>query len=549
MKKLLFLLLFFLLLGCSNESQKETLAFNDADINPDNGSIDSSENAEDDFVNDQDSSHKNEEDLKDKYEENDLSTDESSDSDFQPEPIAFGAHFAEIDRVKYTLDGITVESGKARIFYTFQPADKNPEEAPIFVFFNGGPGLPATTLFTFNTSRMTVDPNFTGDEDVIRNPYSFTKIANIIHVDARETGFSYGVGEEECSQNSFNLFIDAADFIRVILDTFSRFPELKDNPVYLTGESYGGKRATMMLNMILFYRKYLEGSERYIDPDLFRALDNHFNEIFPDSKGNIGPDVVAEQFAGQVLIQPLIQQGQVYFADEILQYPDSPLFELGEEVGIPYDPDGKNRTPLEFVLSVGRDIYAFHKPKGYVADMSSIGVEKITKVKTIEKLLATNPVNVKLMKAKDRSEGYRCYQISNPQNEDLSTIFGELKDNDAYYRPFFSLDLNSAAQDYISSWDYYTGEEYFLQNIRHVKTLITNAAKDIVIYSPAIPEFLKEYSKVVKDIEVDSDQFNVIYKDGEKVTVTFPVYPESGHCVPMFEPEKFLNDVAEWLEK
>ncbi len=555
MKKLLFLLLFFLLVGCSNNLKKAHLASNDADINPDSGSINSPGNAEDDFVNDQDSFHKNEEDLKDESEENDLSTDGSSDSDFQPEPIAFGAHFAEIDRVKYTLDGVDRHSAAARMFYTFQPADKSPETAPLFVFFNGGPGSPTTLLFTFNTSKMTADPDFTGGEGVVDNPYSFTKLGNIIHVDERQTGFSYELGEGGCSVDSINTFFDAADFVRVILDVFRRFPILAKNPVYIVGESYGGKRANIMLNMILFYEEYLKGSKIFKDPELFSALDSHFRQIFPDENGKIGPEVVSKQFTGQVLIQPSVTRIQEEIAGEMLNSPGSPLYDLAEEMGTVFEPapEGVNkaRYATEFVQKNSRDWYAYHKPLGYMDQMGGVGAKRLTTYQTLKKMLGSDPLKIMLFSADQRIGGYRCEGSSqNNKSGDLENYFGQLNVFDRYYLsstiyiiPTFGLWSKS------TDWDPDDAGKYFLRNIRYIKTFVTNASKDIVVYSPAIPETLKTFTEFVDDIELGPDQFNVIYKDGEKVTVTFPVYPESGHCVPMFEPEKFLNDVAEWIEK
>ncbi len=548
MKKL-FILLFLFVLSCSNNINNQSHSSNEEGLLSDNEVSDSSSDEEDPKSEDSSES--------DKQDSSESEKKDSSDDEVDSEPITMGAHFAEVGRVDYTLNGSKMKSGAVRLYYTFQPADKSPETAPLFVFFNGGPGYSTTMLFTFNTSKMTADPDFAGGEGVVENPYSFTKIGNIIHVDQRMTGFSYGFGDWECTSNSFNHFHDAADFIRVILDVFKRFPKLAKNPVYLVGESYGGVRATIMMNMLLFYQNYLDGTEIYRDPDLFNSLESHFRKIFPDINGDIGPEIVAKQFAGQVLIQPLIAGDvQRSSSGKMLNEAGSPLFGLGEETGTPFeavtDGDEMQSHALGYVRDVGRDFYAIHKKYGYMDRMGAVGVKVVSHYETLKKMLGINPETIDFLKAEYRPDGYKC-EGPDEQNEsgDLDSHLGRLNILDRYYIQEAVEIVNQGFGGWSSPEEWKVDEcgNYFLENVRFAKTLVTNAAKDVLIYSPSIPDSLKFFSEIVDDVEVTTDQFTVIYKDGEEVTVTFPKYPESGHCVPMFEPEKFLNDVAEWIEQ
>ena len=86
----------------------------------------------------------------------------------------------------------------------------------------------------------------------------------------------------------------------------------------------------------------------------------------------------------------------------------------------------------------------------------------------------------------------------------------------------------------------------FLENIRTVKTFITNAEEDIILYAKATPEAAKKFSSV-SSVETGEESFTVHFKDGESATVTFPFYPESSHSVSVNQPEKFLNDVKNWM--
>src|SRR6185295_5976641 len=83
----------------------------------------------------------------------------------------------------------------------------------------------------------------------------------------------------------------------VILAFFDTHPSLRCSRVALVGESYGGVRATRMLEMILHYREH----------ELADALQAHFDLVFPRRAGQVvPPEVIAEQFFAQVLIQPLV---------------------------------------------------------------------------------------------------------------------------------------------------------------------------------------------------------------------------------------------------
>src|SRR5262245_14597516 len=106
------------------------------------------------------------------------------------------AGFVEIEPVTYAIhhDGTRTEmtSGRARLFYAFQAADDRPEERPLAVIFNGGPGAATGILFGFSTARQTLDPARSGGALVGPNAASWTRFANLLYVDARGTGFSYG---------------------------------------------------------------------------------------------------------------------------------------------------------------------------------------------------------------------------------------------------------------------------------------------------------------------------------------------------------------------
>jgi len=157
---------------------------------------------------------------------------------------------------------LALRSSQTRIWRVYQPADNDPPSKPLVVFFNGGPGgATSAGLFSANTGRnaVSVDPQ-SGDGSIIINPYSWTRIGNLLHIDSRTAGFSYSLMDNpqddtlrqaEWDAQNYNSFIDGADFVRVLLRFLADHPSIQKNPVVLVVESYGGIRSLVMLSSSL----------------------------------------------------------------------------------------------------------------------------------------------------------------------------------------------------------------------------------------------------------------------------------------------------------
>ena len=108
---------------------------------------------------------------------------ETVDEDIPVLPVEFESGFIEIEPVSYKLDTKSLEAGKVRMWYNFQPADEKPHEKPLFVFFNGGPGAATALLFTYNTSKMTADQKYS-ELDIVENEFNWNQIGNLLYIDA-----------------------------------------------------------------------------------------------------------------------------------------------------------------------------------------------------------------------------------------------------------------------------------------------------------------------------------------------------------------------------
>jgi carboxypeptidase C (cathepsin A) len=220
-------------------------------------------------------------------------------------PLSAKMGFYEIEPINFSfqqtgLPTLSYKSSRARIMYAFYPADVNPETKPLFVFFNGGPGCATCTgLFSLNTAPHTLDKTRTEGSYYKANPYSFTQLGNLLYLDAPITGFSYNlvknasdvnVRTAEFDAQNFNPFIDASQMIRVLLRFLADNPSIKRNNVIIVGESYGGVRASIMLNMLLFHNRYQDGTRVYRDASLTDEIQRHFACVnFECSGGAISP--------------------------------------------------------------------------------------------------------------------------------------------------------------------------------------------------------------------------------------------------------------------
>ncbi len=348
--------------------------------------------------------------------------------DIKPE-----ADFIEIEPVSFSFqnEGPTLRytSSRARIFYSFHPADEKALEKPLFVFFNGGPGAGTSDgLLSFNTSPKTLDPKIAGLRMVADNPHSWTRMANLLYMDAPCTGFSYNLlgGSvsksaflKEFDAQNFNPFIDAAQLVRALLRFLAKHPELRKNPVVLVGESYGGTRTTTMLNLLLFYPGYGSGKKVYRDRALATEIQKHYEAVFPEGAGKpYPPEAAARQFGRHILIEPqLTGSYQSQVTGEMWEKEGSVLDRLAREKGIAYhrcDPKDSKCDPMEngikFLLTKAfRDMYKYDESATWSWLLGYRAQEILSHTDYLSHITETNIADTKNFYAKNRKNAYKGY--------------------------------------------------------------------------------------------------------------------------------------------
>ncbi|MCG6922052.1 MAG: S10 family peptidase [Acidobacteria bacterium] len=525
------------------------------------------------------------------------------------EPVSFYFHYGS------RASWMELRSSEARLWYSFHAADRDSTARPLFVFFNGGPGSASSSgLMSMYTSRYTLDNRIEsgGGDQYIPNPRSWTRLGNLLYIDARQTGFSYSllanvadwdIRFREFNAQNFNSFLDGADFVRLLLRFLARHPELRSNPVVIVGESYGGARATVMLHLLLNYASYGDGTEMYQDPALATEIQAHLEAVFPEYQGQIvPPEVVARQFGHQILVQPTLSMGYQWEVTERLwSQPESVLYQIGREVGIPYDP---RRYPDPFVFieeAAGRDPYIYTRPAGWLNSFFANAGRLLRFTSQLSLVTGTDVTRIPELYASNRLSAYRLYDpdydsegrtaaggdsldellflrlsrleewLALVEPGDVESVFGPLQPWDRYFLGL-NQEANWAFHFFNVAWVRGYEVNYrvprfgrmFLKNVAHVRTFVTNAALDLVVYSEAIPPALARHTEILAGVRYEREQPAGAERTGQIVleyrpdayanlpaigtrTIRFPVYATSCHAVSLTQPDDFNRDVVAWL--
>jgi len=453
-------------------------------------------------------------------------------------PIEDEVGFVDVPRQR------TAATYPARMFYVFEAADSDPSSKPLAVFFNGGPGAGTTFgLLPYGTARYTLDESSPTSPPVL-NPARWTSFANLLYIDERQSGFSYGL-ESDAGTSSACAYApveDAADFIRTLLAFLDSHAMLRSSPVILVGESYGGTRATYMLDMLL---KYSTEASR-ADSSLQEEIQSHYDAVFPSYAGVVVPvQTLLSQFGHAVLIEPLVV-GAMQFTTQTTLMQSIPKLQAASS------------------LDSGVDIYDVLKTVGWSDSLSAGAAAVYSDVDAATDLLTRDPRTIPRIGPADRAAAFRVAPTTIasgvPQaNEALSALIGQLNVNDAYLTTNTPAcgDETSIFQSAIGC-----GDEFVGNLLAGVHTFITNAANDAVIYSPAILYILQHNLGTADKVTVDDvtdagttprpGGFTLTYTpDGDagvqSAHVRFPPYANSGHMVATTEPQNFHDDVVSWF--
>ncbi|KAI9124100.1 hypothetical protein K1719_005400 [Acacia pycnantha] len=135
------------------------------------------------------------------------------------------------------------DSENVQLFYYFTESERDPDEDPLVLWLTGGPGCSGFSGLIYEVGPLSFDYAKSSDGEVKvpvlkLNPYSWTKVSNMIFIDAPVgTGFSYATNSEAYAVSDTSSATQTYEFLRKWLLSHPRF--LK-HPLYISGDSYSG---------------------------------------------------------------------------------------------------------------------------------------------------------------------------------------------------------------------------------------------------------------------------------------------------------------------
>ncbi|KAK6122771.1 hypothetical protein DH2020_043489 [Rehmannia glutinosa] len=150
------------------------------------------------------------------------------------------------------------------LFYYFIESERNPNVDPLVLWITGGPGCSGLCGLAFEVGPIAFDASsfkFNGSlPSFILRPYSWTKIANVIFIDAPVgTGFSYATQADSCYTSDTLSAKDTYTFLRKWLLSH---PVFITNDLYISGDSYGG----MIIPVVAW--EISKGNEAGLEPQM-----------------------------------------------------------------------------------------------------------------------------------------------------------------------------------------------------------------------------------------------------------------------------------------
>ncbi|KAI3892365.1 hypothetical protein MKW92_015284 [Papaver armeniacum] len=137
------------------------------------------------------------------------------------------------------------DEGANQLFYYFFKSERNPKEDPLVLWLTGGPRCSGLSPLVFNRGPIQIDKvaeykNGSSLPIFKLNPYSWTKIANMIFLDEPVgTGFSY-YSKSSHDQSKMGDILSARNTYEFLVKWLIENPEFQSNPVYISGDSYSG---------------------------------------------------------------------------------------------------------------------------------------------------------------------------------------------------------------------------------------------------------------------------------------------------------------------
>jgi len=151
-----------------------------------------------------------------------------------------------VDKVKQYSGYLDDEEEDKHLFYWFFESRNDPENDPVVLWLNGGPGCSSLTGLFMELGPSSIDEH----GELVFNPYSWNANASVIFLDQPvNVGYSYSGGSVS------NTIAAGKDVYALMTLFFKQFPEYAKQDFHIAGESYAGHYIPVFASEILSHKK------------------------------------------------------------------------------------------------------------------------------------------------------------------------------------------------------------------------------------------------------------------------------------------------------
>ncbi|KAK9806895.1 hypothetical protein WJX72_006650 [[Myrmecia] bisecta] len=138
---------------------------------------------------------------------------------------------------------VTVDERHGRhLYYYFATSERDPENDPVVLWLNGGPGCSSFDGFVYEHGpfKFQFDERKGGEGGLVLTPneHAWNQVANMIYLDSPAgVGLSYSETQSDYITNDTHTARDSHRFLQRFFDKYEEFAK---NPFFIVGESYAG---------------------------------------------------------------------------------------------------------------------------------------------------------------------------------------------------------------------------------------------------------------------------------------------------------------------
>ena len=139
-----------------------------------------------------------------------------------------------------------------KFHYMLNYAQENPDNKPLVLWFNGGPGCSSLANWAedHGPSKFSKD-----DKKLHKNEYSWIKEANMLYIESPgNVGFSK-IDSTSADDLKINDEITAKENLQALLKFYEKFPGMKTHSLYISGVSYAGIYVPTLASEVIDYNK------------------------------------------------------------------------------------------------------------------------------------------------------------------------------------------------------------------------------------------------------------------------------------------------------